>query len=182
MVGRSSGNFPFRDTVAVSMLRGALDRARAERGISIRSLGRQLGYKQATVLSHMASGRVAIPLERAAEIARAVDIPPAQFLAAAVQQRTAEAADLLGAKEGFVGDDDTGIAFEMRLISGAPLDGLNEDQKSVLREVVADPNPCRRWLTVAELPAVLTLRGLRPKLRSVGLDEADRIKIEAALR
>lgn len=181
MIARSS-EFPFKDTLAVAMLRGALDRVRAERGMSVRSLGAQLGYKQATVLSHMANGRVAIPLERAAEIARAVDLPPAQFLAAAVQQRAPEAADLLGAKDGDPGDQEMGIAFEMRLISGAPLDGLNEEQKSVLKEVVSDTNPSRRWLTVAELPTVLILRGLRPTLRSVGLDESDRIKIETALR
>jgi len=78
------------------MLRSALDRASSERKLSTREVAKQLGFKQATFISQMAQGRSRVPLERAIELARAVDLPPASFLAAAVAQQVPEALDLLG--------------------------------------------------------------------------------------
>lgn len=174
-------SFPYSDTRAAMMLSEGLRRASRDRGISLRSIGKSLGYKQATVLSHMANGRVAIPIERAADIARAVGLPPADLLAAAVEQRSPEAADLLPISRNLAREDDQGITFELRLIAGQEMDELNAGQKSVLREVVADGSASRRWLSVAELPVVLMLRRLRPDISRNGLSIQDREAIERAL-
>jgi hypothetical protein len=175
-------DFPFANTRAARMLREALDRIKRLRGISVRTLGKQLGYKQATVLSHMASGRVAIPLERAPDIARAADLSPGDFLAACVEQRSAEAATLLQYQPANEDETSFGLVSELNVIAGQALDSLNEEQKSVMRKVAADARPGRRWLSEAELPIVEGLRRLRPEITEIGLTPSDRAKLEAALR
>lgn len=174
-------SYPFADTRAAMMLSEGLKRANRDRGLSLRSIAKLLGYKQATVLSHMANGRVAIPIERAPDIARIVGLPPADLLAAAVEQRSSEAANLLPIYQNLARADDQGIAFELKLIAGHEIDELNAEQKAVLREVVVDHSPSRRWLNVAELPVMLMLRQLRPDISSNGLSIKDREAIERAL-
>lgn len=161
-------DYPFGESRAAEMLRHAFERAQAERGLSIRSIGKLLGYKQATVLSHMANGRVAVPLERATEIARAVELAPADFLLAALEQRNSEAAGLMsGSHE--LSRQPHDFAFEMRAIAGVDIDQLSVEQKAVLREVVNEPHPGRRWVTLAELPTILALREAWPDVSERGL-------------
>ena len=161
-------DYPFGKSRAAEMLRYAFERAHAERGLSIRSIGKLLGYKQATVLSHMANGRIAVPLERATDIARAVELAPADLLLAALEQRNLEAADLMaGAHE--LARQPHDFAFEMRAIAGVDIDQLSVEQKKVLREVVNEPNPGRRWVTLAELPTILALREAWPDVSERGL-------------
>src|SRR5437763_15377370 len=69
------------------MLAEGLRFAAQERGVSLREIGRRLGYKQPVVLSHMANGRVPIPIDRAVDIARHVEIPARQLLEAVLQQQ-----------------------------------------------------------------------------------------------
>lgn len=172
----------FSGSRAARMLSEGLKRVSLERGLSLRSIAKQLGYKQATVLSHMANGRVPIPLERAPEIARAVGLSDVEFFVASVEQRSHEAAYLLASARGEHRNESYGLAYELKLISGKTIEELNDEQKSVLREVVADPTPSRRWLSVAELPTVIMLRNLRPELATDGLPPADHARLEATLR
>lgn len=171
----------FSGSRAARMLSEGLKRISLERGVSLRSIAKQLGYKQATVLSHMANGRVAIPLERAPEIARAVGLSEVEFFIASVEQRSAEAQDLLASARGEHRNESYGLAYDLNLIAGHSIDQLNEEQKMVLREVVADPKPTRRWLSLVELPAVMFLRELRPEMARSGLSAIDRGNIEIAL-
>lgn len=175
-------SFPFADSRAALALRRALEIANRERGLSIRKLGAKLGYKQATVLSHMASGRVPVPLERAIEIARAVNLPEADFLAACVEQRSPEAGKLLRPATNSVEGIAFSLAGELSDIAGHALDDLNDEQKSVLRKVVADPRPARRWLSEAEIPTIEGIRRRRPNMAIDGLSASDRAAIDAALR
>ena len=160
--------YPFSDSRAAQMLRHAFQRAHAERRLSIRSIAKILGYKQATVLSHMANGRIAVPLERATEIARAVELPPADFLIAALEQRNPDAADLMSGVDGLARQPHD-FAFEMRAIAGVDIDQLSVEQKAVLREVVNEPHPGRRWVSLAELPTILALRDAWPGFGEGGL-------------
>ena len=99
-------DFPYAGSVAAEMLRHGLNTASVEHRRSLRSIAKGLGYKQATVLSHMASGRVLVPLDRAKEIALAVGIDPADLLMAAVEQRVEGARQILSrqkAQHAFVG-------------------------------------------------------------------------------
>jgi hypothetical protein len=161
--------YPYADTDAAFMLASAIYRTKRERGISLRSLAKHLNYKQATVLSHMANGRIVVPLDRAAEIARAVELNPAEFLLAAVDQRSRGAADLLSSLAGSGSVNENSFISELKLIAGHSVDSLSDDQKQVAREVVADEKPQRRWLSLAELPVMHLLRQLRPDISRVGL-------------
>lgn len=163
------------------MLSGAVQSLAAERGVSVRSLGKQLGYKQATVISHMASGRVLVPLERAPEIARAVYLDPGDFLTAAVEQRSREATELLQLRSRQDDRVSFGLVSDLEVIADRPISQLTGEHKAILREVVADARPTRRWLTLAELPVIEMIRELRPEFGAEGLTAGDATLIRDAL-
>jgi hypothetical protein len=173
-------DFPFKGTEATKMLKAGLERAANERGISTRAAARELGYKATVVISHMATGRVPIPLDRAAEIAEVVGLDPRDFYLAVLEQRHPGAAEILGSGES---DDPYGDRFaaELSLLAGCALGALSQEHKHVLREVVAERSPSRRWLSVAELPAILMLRSVRPGMREHGLTPSEIRKIGAVL-
>lgn len=173
--------FPYENSRAALLLRAGLERTQKDLGISIRALGKKLGYKQATVLSHMASGRVPVPLERALPIAHAAGINAADFLIACIEQRVGPgAADLLLSSKSN-NRVSFGLASELEAIAGNSLDQLTDEQKGVMRKVAADPRPARRWLSEAELPFVESVRNLRPNFTTDGLRADDRMKIDRAL-
>lgn len=168
--------FPYSRSRAAYLLKQALGRSQQERGLSIRTLGKRLGYKQATVLSHMASGRVPIPIERAPDIARHVDLEVAEFLVAVIEQRLPAAGNILipyaaqsAAQEGW--------AAELQAVAGHPLDDLPSEHRDVIKEVVSDRSPRRRWLTLAELPTVEEIRKRRPGFSRRGLSRTDALGI-----
>lgn len=156
------------DTTAAQMLAAGLRTAALERGLSLREIGRRLDYKQPVVLSHMANGRVPIPIDRALEIAREVGLPPKQFLEAVLQQRHPEVDWRLitGGRDPF--------ATELEAIAGKPLSALGPSHQRVLREVVRDPKPEDRWLAVPEISTVKLLREIFPDLPRSGLSADDR--------
>src|SRR3546814_5165656 len=67
-------DYPYEETRATQMLATALKRAWNEKRLSQRTLAKQLGYRSSVVLSHMASGRVPIPIERVDDYAQLLDI------------------------------------------------------------------------------------------------------------
>ena len=145
--------FEYGETDAARMLRSGLNRQKAN-GISLRAVAKKLRYAQATVLSHMANGRVAVPIERATQIAREVELDEREFLAAVVAQRAPEAKNLLS--QGY--ETAFGLVAEIAMIAGTPPDQLTDEQKAVIREVAGDASPRRRWLSLAELRAVTVIR------------------------
>jgi hypothetical protein len=150
-------DFPYGGTRAAYMLKLGLDRAKQERGVSIRTLGKRLGYRQATVLSHMASGRVPVPFERAPEMARQLDLNVAEFLVAILEQRMPEAGDVLLPYISCA-PRTTGWLHELETVAGTTLDALPDEHRAVLMEVVSDRAPRRRWLSLAELAIVTEMR------------------------
>jgi len=169
----------FKETVAAQMLRTALDKA-AERGVSTRAVARQLGYKATVVISHMATGRVPIPLDRAAKIAEVVGMDTRRFFLAVLEQRHPGSTAVLGAQDYAAAAPDP-FAAELELLAGSSLGELPEEHKRVLRDVVSDRAPARRWLSAAELPTVLLLRRLRPGFSEHGITREDLSGIEALL-
>jgi hypothetical protein len=168
--------YPYADSPAARMLKSGIQGQKAN-GVSLRTIAKKLEYRQATVLSHMANGRVGIPIERAADIARAVGLDEREFLNAVLAQRKPKARALFQSQE----EEVFGLASELRVIADKPLDNLTDDQKAVIREAVSDPQPGRRWLTLAELATVALLRRLRPGFRSTGLGADDLKAIEESL-
>lgn len=167
-------DYPLRDTDAAILLRAGLVRAQYE-GLSLRELARRLNYKQSVVLSHMAMGRAPIPLDRATDIAGVVGIPEVDFLKACLNQRHPSVDwSILGVRP----DD---FVLELTTLAGRSLDSLSPDHRTIMREVIADPAPSRRWLNISELSAVELLRELRPHLASEGLSSEDRQALRLAL-
>lgn len=158
------------------MLAAAIQRANEVKGLSVRQLAKQLDYKQAVVLSHMANGKAPIPIDRAEDLARELEMDAKSFLRAVVEQRHP------GVSWGLItnGSEDAQgdrLGRQLEAILGASLDGLNAEQRRVMREVASDPSPERRWLSVHEIPAYRALRERR--LRD---EEVDEILAELAER
>lgn len=154
------------DSDAARLLAGALSRASKERGLSLRKIGPLLDYKQAVVLSHMATGRVPIPIDKAEKIAEVLEINPQEFLKAVVKQRYPEVTWSL-LSDATRGDDDSfleGLAAGLGQIGN----DLNSEQFGVMREVAADPHPRRRWLSTDEAAAIEILRAVRSDAEPAG--------------
>lgn len=165
---------PYAESEAAMLLAGAIAE-RAHERISLRELGRRLEYKQPVVLSHMATGRVPIPIDRAVDIACTVGLSPKRFLMSVLEQRHP------GVDWSLLVDSSYGFASDLETIAGRPLEELPPATKTVLREAVVDPKPARRWLTTAELPAIEILREVRPALPVEGLSAGDKRELRRCL-
>lgn len=172
-------DYPLANSQATRMLADALARANKDRNLSQRQLAKTLNYKTSVVLSHMALGRVPIPIDRALDFARLLHMDPAKFLLAVMEQRhpdidfgrvfdiaTSNKSTTVSGKESYTLE-------ELESIAGKPLDELPVDRINILREVVADPNAPRRWLDLGELQLVEAIRAARPN----GLTPVERRKV-----
>lgn len=173
-----SGDYPLQGTRAQVMLETAMKAAQAA-GRSQRDVAAGLGYKSSVVLSHMTVGRVPIPIDRAKDIAKALDLDPNSFLLAVLEQRF-PGVDFKTLFNVSYSSDRTVRRLES--IAGCSLDELPADTRAVMEEVVAARNPRRRWLAPVELPTMELVRDLRPDSAFSGLTDADRSSIEKALR
>lgn len=143
------------DTIAAKLFAEGLARAKAELGLSVRKVGKELGFKQATFVSRMSSGKSPIPVDRAEEIAALLMIEPSEFLQAVVKQRYPDVNWQLLHQSG--GNRHHTLEGELEEITGAPLSELNEHQRRVIKEVATEPQPQLRWLSVLEASAVRRL-------------------------
>src|SRR5690606_34887218 len=137
--------YHYANSTATRMLAAGIERANQEQGLSIRQLGKQIGYKQAVVLSHMALGRVPITIDRAQDLAKALGLDQADFLRAVVNQRYPDVNWNLLSTRSQSGDDDQ-LPHELEVILGTKLENLSQEQRRVMREVAIDTYPSRRWL------------------------------------
>jgi hypothetical protein len=179
-VAKDDDSYPHAKSEAATMLSAALRRMQ-EQGKSIRKVAFGLGYSSPAVLSHMASGRVPIPIDNAPKIAKAIGLGQTQFLMAVMDQRHPEVSHLLATGDTDLGPLGFGFVHELEFLAGGSLDQLNPEQKDVMRQVVRDASPAERWLSHAEMRAVQMLRDLIPTLQAEGLKEDDRIAIQKAL-
>jgi len=168
-------DFDYADSAASRMLSEGLRRASSERGLSVRQIGKNLNYKQAVVLSHWATGRVPIPLDRAVGVARAVGLPEREFLLAVMEQRHPEVEWNLvtSSKDDFLQD--------LEAIAGQPLSMLSTEHRQVMKELVAEAQPRRRWLTLGELPVMEAIRAQAPYVRSDGLPRREIERVTKAM-
>ena len=172
----AADDYDYKHTRAAQMLAEGLRRASAERGISVRQLGKKLNYKQAVVLSHWATGRVPIPIDRAVEVAREVGLPEREFLLAVLEQRHKEV------DWGLITDLNDDLVVDLEAIAGKPLSTLSPEHQQIMKEVVAEAQPRRRWLTLSEVPAMEAIREQAPYVRSDGLPRRLVETITTALR
>ncbi|RJT23288.1 XRE family transcriptional regulator [Chakrabartia godavariana] len=83
-------SYPFANTAATKMLADAFDALWKTRGVSQRQLAARLGYRGSVCLSHMATGRISIPVGRVLDLAHVLEIDPAELLLAVLEQRHPE--------------------------------------------------------------------------------------------
>lgn len=172
-------DYPLAETPAARMLSEGLARAKDERGLSMRQIGKQMNYKTSVVLSHMASGRVPIPIDRTMEMAELLELDKRTFLLAVIRQRHPDIPwHLLSEADTSLGSDS--LALELQAALGAPLEQLNREQRAVMREVAAEHAPRKRWLSVHELHAVEVLREAFPKMQKDGISSTEAEKIRVA--
>lgn len=172
-------NHPLADSAATVMLANALAQERRY-GRSLRRLAVVLGYKQAVVLSHMATGRVPIPIDRAGDLAEVLEMDKAAFIKAVLRQRHPDVNwQEIMASPGV--DSTSDFVMNLEISAGGSLDELTSDHTMVMREVAAERQPARRWLSVHEIGAIELLRELRPDLSRQGLSASDREAVHAAL-
>jgi len=172
----SSGDYPLQGTRAQRMLSDALDRASQEKDQSQRFVAAQLGYKSSVVLSHMASGRVPIPVDRAVDFARYLGMDQNEFLLAVLEQRHPEIDFnrlLTKGKAGKATKSESALLDELEALAGKPLDEMPIGQVKVMREVVQDQNATRRWVAPHEIGLIEAIRRLRPD----GLTPAENKKL-----
>lgn len=161
-------DFPYSHTEATRMLADGLRSASQERGISLREIGRRLRYKQPVVLSHMANGRVPIPLDKAPAIADEVGLPQSSFLLAVLNQRHP------GVDWQLITGEEDPFARELGRTARKSLSALSSAHHRVLREAVRDSDPDERWLSIPEISAMKLVRELFPRVRIDGLSSSDR--------
>jgi hypothetical protein len=161
-------SFTYASSAAARLLNNGLKTAAVERKLSLREIGRRLGYRQPVVLSHMASGRVPIPIDRATDIAREVGLDAKQFLEAVLEQRHPEIDWSL------ITVPTATFCGEMERLAGKSLDELEAGHQRVLKEAVEERDPEARWICDAEVPAMQLLREQFPSVSTAGLSATDR--------
>lgn len=173
-------DYPLEDSPAARMLSEGLARAKDERGMSVRQVGKLMNYKTAVVLSHMATGRVPIPIDRATQIADILELDQESFLLAVLQQRHPDI-EWVSLFRRSSSSGDHGLAMELEAVLGTKLKTLTQEQRAVMREVASERSPRRRWLSVHELGFVNRLRERFPQLTTDGLDQAEVERIMSAI-
>lgn len=171
-------DYPLSESPAARMLAEGLARAKDEQGLSIRQIGKRMGYKTSVVLSHMALGRVPIPIDRVEELADILKLDKKSFLQAVLRQRHPNVSWGILSEPGQVLGADN-LAHELQAVLGAQLKDLNREQRAVMREVAAEHSPRRRWMTVHEMHAVQVLRELFPYMQTDGISPRDLDRIQA---
>ena len=166
-------DYPYASTSAAIALTDGLRSAALDHHLSLREIGRRLGYKQPVVLSHMATGRVPIPLDKAPAIAAEVGLSEASFLLAVLEQRhkNIDWQLITGAADPF--------ASELERTAGKPLSSLSPAHQRVLRDVVRDSDPGERWLAIPEISVMRLLRKMFPKMSTDGLSSSDRSLLQS---
>lgn len=162
------GDYPLANTEACRMLAKALEQANEEKGWSQRSVAKMLNYKNSVALSHMAIGRVPIPVDRAIDFARLLKMEQSEFLIAVLQQRHPEidfkrVLASFSKPSGKSKSNDSMLVTELEAISGVPMDELPVATINVLRDVVADKNGARRWMRMGEVPLIEHIRKSKPE-------------------
>lgn len=173
------GDYPLANTEAARMLAAGLEKVNDEKGWSQRQVARMLNYKTSVVLSHMASGRVPIPIDRALDFARLLGMDSAAFIMAVLEQRHPSidfrrVLASFGKAKGNAPSANSALLQELETIAGMEFDSLPVPVVNVLRDVVADRNPTRRFMSMSEVPLIDHLRKERPE----GLSPAEMKKVQ----
>jgi hypothetical protein len=163
--------YPYAGSRAAKMLSDRLATAAAERWMSTRKLAKLLEIKQPSVISHLANGRLPIPVERAVPLAIALQMSAGAFLAAVLEQRfpTVDWSLLASASDAHPRSRELSW---LEHLSGVKPEQLTPEQARIIGEVARDTHPVERWIQPAEVPYLRRLRE-RSRVDELGLTEQD---------
>jgi len=181
-------DYPHANTRAAKMLDVAIDQmSKNDRG-SLRQIAGRLGYKSAVILSHMRSGRLAIPIDRAIDLARATEMDAGAFLLAVLEQRHPEI-DFIGVLTGRDAQQDRSMQPLGAVLAANLSDALDQSVTSlssehigVIREIVAEPHPRKRWVGVNESGVIQFIRHALPEVARDGLTSSQKDELKSAFR
>ena len=74
------------------------------------------------------------------------------------------------------------LVEDLQAIAGKPLSTLSTEHQQVMKEVVAEARPERRWLTLNEVPVMEAIREQVPYVRSDGIPRRMIEMLTTALR
>jgi hypothetical protein len=155
----STNDFPFSASRASQMLREALTNYTAAHKGGLRALSDRLEMRPATLLSHMGNGRMAIPLDRADQLATVLGIDRAAFCLAVLEQRAPSAYHAI--------DDATGVGSlgvciptlarqALQILSASAESG--EALIKLLRRGAGVASPLEHWVEGEELELIAAVR------------------------
>ncbi|MDO6415934.1 hypothetical protein Q4F19_16205 [Sphingomonas sp. BIUV-7] len=158
-------DFPYRHTEAVRLLAEGLERAKA-RGVSLRAVAKEMRYAEPVSISHMATGRSAVPIDRAHEIASVLKLDADLFMVAALEQRLPEF-DWAAIRLLMTAERELAV---FRVVTGRALSDMTDEQLAIISNVANADDPERRWIKPLEVPLVEAVRKADPSSSSLGLD------------
>ena len=163
--------YPNAESEAAVCLRRALDRLKREEKRSLRSVARELGYKQPVTISHMANGRMLIPVERAHDIALVAGIDPEYFQKIVLKQRYPNVEFNFQQEQRTMFQLSSDVSSALGEFEDGQMPSLS--QSRVIREVLRDERAAERWLSPHELLTVQIIRRLRNNFTAEGLSAPD---------
>lgn len=191
---RPEDMYPFANTRAARMFADGLTKLERDQGTSQRQLAAQLQYKSSVVISHMASGRAPIPIERTNDFSRLLKLDPQDFFVAVLDQRYPhlnvtrllassgqQKASSSSASQKGAQDEELLILEDLQSAAGVALADMPSEQFNVMREVAADRQAARRWCSVPEMGILDVIRNERPDLAKSGLKPTQRKELKDAL-
>lgn len=167
----STNDFPFSASRASQMLREALTNYTAAHKGGLRALSDRLEMRPATLFSHMGNGRMAIPLDRADQLATVLGIDRAAFCLAVLEQRAPSAYHAI--------DDATGVGSlgscipatarqALKILGASSANG--EALIELMRRGASVTAPLEHWVEGEELELIVAAR----RVISGKLTSADR--------
>lgn len=169
MPSMTSASLPYAGTRAAEMLREALVRYTSQHRGGLRALAATFDMKQATVLSHMATGRIGIPLDRVEQFAEVLEMNVEEFSLAVIEQREPAMLGLLSRLYGHVGNraqsgELASLIDEMR----STVD-LSSRQMEDIRDILRHRGTPARLVTGRASELISAIRSAQPN----GLDDRE---------
>lgn len=162
MTRMTSASLPYAGTRAAEMLKEALARYTSQHKGGLRALAGEFGMKQATVLSHMATGRIGIPLDRVQQFAEFLDLNVEAFSLAVIEQREPAMLSLLHSVYS-VGPEEVDPPARANLIREIrAAEELSSGQISLMRDIIKDPEMSVRVVTGRYRELISKIKEVRP--------------------
>ena len=155
-------NLPYAGSQAARMLSDAIKRHTSAHSGGLRALAAGLGIKQATFLSHIATGRLAIPFERAEALASTLGLDASDFCLAVLRQRHPSVYQTLDEALDLQAIDALSDQARKAIPLLAEAKAVTEDHVAVIGEVLSSSQPRDRWVTQNEARIINLLRQAFP--------------------